>query len=152
MPSGAGRGPVASGLASLTFFVLPPQNIQRKRHDVSRKTEKESAFHSLDRCADTDSSLTCARNMDLDDLYGDLDAAPKQLPSAIELRGRLTEVVNEREALEAQLQALQSEERASRAALRDLMHRACVLLATARLELQRKDKQLNEYGITVPAK
>jgi hypothetical protein len=90
--------------------------------------------------------------MELDDLYGDLDAAPKQLPSAIELRGRLTEVVNEREALEAQLQALQSEEQASRAALRDLMHRASVLLATARLELQRKDKQLNEYGITVPAK
>ena len=50
------------------------------------------------------SSLSCA-TMDLDDLYGDLDAAPKQLPSAIELRGRLTEVVNEREALEAQLQA-----------------------------------------------
>ena len=90
--------------------------------------------------------------MELDDLYGDLDAAPKQLPSAIELRGRLAEVVNEREALEAQLQALQSEEQASRAALRDLMHRASVLLATARLELQRKDKQLNEYGITVPAK
>ena len=116
------------------------------------KRKKSQRFTALIAVQTKDSSLTCARNMDLDDLYGDLDAAPKQLPSAIELRGRLTEVVNEREALEAQLQALQSEERASRAALRDLMHRACVLLATARLELQRKDKQLNEYGITVPAK
>lgn len=122
-------------------------------HDILVR-KKSQRFTALIACADTAQtpSLTCARNMDLDDLYGDLDAAPKQLPSAIELRGRLTEVVNEREALEAQLQALQSEERASRAALRDLMHRACVLLATARLELQRKDKQLNEYGITVPAK
>ena len=82
-----------------------------------------------------------------EDLYGDLDAASRQLPSTIELRAQLAKLGHEREALEAQLQGLQSEEQASRDALRDLTRRACVLLMTARLELKRKDEQISQYSM-----
>lgn len=85
------------------------------------------------------------------DLYGDLEAtAPPQLPSVVELRGRLTAIVSEREALEAELQTLQAEEQEKRELIKDLTHRACVLIVTARAELKRKDAQLKQFGIAPP--
>ena len=54
----------------------------------------------------------------------------------------------EREALEASLQSLQNDERTAREAIKDLTQRACIVLATARLELRRKDAQLAELGVT----
>lgn len=77
------------------------------------------------------------------DLYGGLEAAP-QLPSAFELRRQLAPAVAEREALEARLGALTAEHVQGREEIKDLTRRACVLLATARLELRRKETMLQE--------
>ena len=82
---------------------------------------------------------------DDDELYGDLTRPA--LPSVIELRGRLESVISKRKALEAQLEALQAEELQSREDIKDASRRACILLATARLELQRNDAQLKSLGV-----
>ena len=82
------------------------------------------------------------------DLYGDLEGATPLLPSAVELRNRLSAATERRVALEAHLQELQAEGHAAREAIKDLTPRMCVLLATARLELKRKHDQLTELGIT----
>jgi uncharacterized protein (DUF3084 family) len=83
---------------------------------------------------------------DLDaDLYGGLELEPR-LPSAVELAGKLSTVVAERETLEAELRALQAEDLQLREAIKDLTRRTCVLLATARLELKRKDAQIDDLA------
>ena len=79
---------------------------------------------------------------DDDDLYGDLDDTMPRLASTTGLTAELTTVRTERVALESRLQTLRTEGAASREAIQDLTRRACVLLATARHELQRKDEQL----------
>ena len=79
---------------------------------------------------------------DADDLYGDLDEATPQLASEVALGKELAAVVGEREALEAQLATLKSDNLSRRAQIEDLTQRACVLLATARLEIKRKEEQL----------
>ena len=76
-----------------------------------------------------------------------LDTGPL-LPSTVELRNQLVAATAEREALEASLQSLQNDERTAREAIKDLTQRACIVLATARLELRRKDAQLAELGVT----
>ena len=77
-----------------------------------------------------------------DDLYGDLDDALPRLASTTGLAAELSTVRTQREALERQLQELRARGTGSREAIQDLTRRACVLLATARRELQRKDEQL----------
>lgn len=80
-------------------------------------------------------------------LYAGLshEAAP-QLASVHELRTELAAATQERETLESQLQALQAENRSRRDSIQDLTRRACVLLATARLELRRMDEELDKVG------
>lgn len=75
-------------------------------------------------------------------LYGDLDEAAPKLASEHELSTQLTAVVREREHLEAKLEALKAENISRRDAIQDLTRRACIMLTTARTELQRKNEQL----------
>lgn len=76
-------------------------------------------------------------------LYDGLDSGPR-LPSVVELGKSLATAVGEREALEAQLHELKAQEAATRASIKDLTRRACILLATARSELKRKESALEE--------
>ena len=80
----------------------------------------------------------------MEDLYADIDDAQARLPSTTGLMTELAAVRAEREALEARLTALRAENATGRAAIQDLTRRACVILATARRELQRKDEQHEE--------
>ena len=84
--------------------------------------------------------------MDDADLYADLyaDVDGPKLPSTTGLANELASTRAEREALEARLQSLRSDNVATRAGLEDLTRRACVILSTARLELKRKDEQLED--------
>ena len=88
---------------------------------------------------------TPARTMDDSksfDIYADLDDATPRLPSSTELSADLAAARAEREALEARLQNLRSDYAAGREAIQELTRKACVILVTARLELQRKDEAL----------
>ena len=79
--------------------------------------------------------------MSADDLYADLDGPPR-LPSTTGLANELSSARADREALEARLESLRAENLTTRGRLEDLTKRACVILATARQELKRKDEQL----------
>ena len=85
---------------------------------------------------------------DADLLFGGLDTEAPLLPSVVELGSELKIAAAERMDLEAALEALQTDELATREAIKDLTQRACVLLATARREIQRKDEQLIKLGIS----
>ena len=76
-----------------------------------------------------------------DDLYGGLDGATA-LPSTLELRRQLDEVTAERRALEAEEAELRRKFETGKAAVKDLLHKACQLLVTARHELERKDAMI----------
>lgn len=52
--------------------------------------------------------------------------------------------MSERKALEARLDALQAENKSRRSEIHELTRRACILLATARLELKRKGERLTQ--------
>ena len=118
---------------------------RRKRKPSARPCRALSLTSSLRTAADRMSEAE-------DDLYGDVGpsnrstgsySAPQvKLASTVELRASLAAAIQERKALEAQLEALQAEAKAGREAIQDVTRRACVLLATARLELQRKDDQI----------
>ena len=83
---------------------------------------------------------------DADVLFGGLESEAPLLPSVVELRSELKAATAERSDLETALAALQADELATREAIKDLTQRACVLLATARREIQRKDEQLSKLG------
>ena len=83
-----------------------------------------------------------AEDADADDLYDDAVRAVPRLASVVELRASLESATAERQALEGTLAALQAENKAGREAIQDLTRRGRILLATARLELQRKDELL----------
>ena len=76
-----------------------------------------------------------------DDLYGGLDGATA-LPSTLELRRQLDEATAERRALEAEEAELRRKFETGKAAVKDLLHKACQLLVTARHELERKDAMI----------
>lgn len=76
-----------------------------------------------------------------DDLYGGLDGATA-LPSTLELRRQLDEATAERRALEAEEAELRRKFETGKAAVKDLLHKACQLLVTARHELERKDTMI----------
>ena len=76
-----------------------------------------------------------------DDLYAGLDGAP-QLPSVLELRRSLDEATAERRALEEEEAELRQRFESGKAVVKDLLHRACQLLVTARHELERKDAMI----------
>ncbi|KAL1510511.1 hypothetical protein AB1Y20_006815 [Prymnesium parvum] len=85
-------------------------------------------------------SLHCAETLD-DDLYGDLlSTATPQLPSSFSLKKQIKDEIDERMKLEEKLQALQQEFTSRKEDVMELTKRACQILLTARLELQRKDK------------
>ena len=76
-----------------------------------------------------------------DDLYADMDETPR-LPSNVELRRSLSSAVERRQELEVQAKALESQFNGDKERVQDLTRRVCVLLKTARLEIQRKEEQL----------
>ena len=80
-----------------------------------------------------------------DDLYGGLDGATA-LPSTLELRRQLDEATAERRALEAEEAELRRKFETGKAAVKDLLHKACQLLVTARHELERKDAMIAAEG------
>ena len=86
----------------------------------------------------------------MEDLYDDLPTAPR-LQSSVGLAAELAAATAEREALEAKLAALRAQGTEGRAAIQDLTQRACVMLVTARLELQRNEARLAEVAKTMEA-
>ena len=76
-----------------------------------------------------------------DDLYADMDETPR-LPSNVELRRSLSSAVERRQELEVQAKAHESQFNGDKERVQDLTRRVCVLLKTARLEIQRKEEQL----------
>lgn len=83
-------------------------------------------------------------------LYGGLEDAPR-LASAVELRKQLACAVEERATLATRLKSLQTERQQMRDSIELVTRNACVVLATARLELQRLDVQLAEVEGLPPA-
>ena len=80
-------------------------------------------------------------------LYAGLEEPP-QLASAVDLQCQLDAAITERKALEERLRDLQTEYQQGRETMQDLTRRACVLLATARLEVGRKAAKLEQAART----
>ena len=77
------------------------------------------------------------------ELYDTIEDTPG-LPSEIELAQSLAAAREKRRALQATLAELKEEVGQGRPRLEEAIRRACIVLCTARTELRRKQRQLEE--------
>ena len=96
-----------------------------------------SAHHSQEDSSKDPSMLDAE-----DDLYGDVEV--QHLPSEVDLTASFCALKRKRIELEQELEALKMQFSDSRTTLEQSTRNACVLLVTARLELQRKHRELKE--------